>query len=41
MKFEFIGGFNLTHAHSTYLICMRFIRINAVSVLPTYVTVSE
>ena len=38
---EFMGGSNLMHAHSNYLICMRFIRINAVSVLPTYVTQSE
>ena len=27
---EFMGGCNLTHAHSNYLNCMLFIRINTV-----------
>ena len=27
---EFMGGSNSTHAHSNYLICMRFIRISTV-----------
>ena len=27
-----MGGSNSTHAHSNYLICMRFIRINTVAV---------
>ena len=30
---EFMGGSNLTHAHSNYLICMHFIRINTVILL--------
>ena len=28
---EFMGGSNLTYAHSNYLICMHFIQINTVS----------
>ena len=33
---EFTGGSNLTHAHSNYLICMRFIRmITVINVLPS------
>ena len=27
---EFMGGFNFSHAHSNYLICMHFVRINTV-----------
>ena len=32
-----MGGYNLTHAHSNYLICMRFIRINTVLNLAKFV----
>ena len=32
---EFMGGSNLTHAHSNYLICMCFIRKNTVAATAT------